>query len=125
MLAMGGMAEGLIGAQIAITWFGLFLIGGLSLLAFATGNKWIHVTVLVLAIGFGVMLVPWEIPFRSLTAEDREDPDVVMWFGRFQSLAYVCYVVMAAVLANFIQYVVRKPVPERQVTGDTLPTDGG
>ena len=123
MLALAGLAEAAIAAQIAITWFGLFLIGGLSLLAFSTGRKWIHIVVLVLAIVFGIMFVPWEIPFASLTAKDREDPDVVFWFGRFQTLAYVCYVVMAAVAVNFIQFIVRKSASETLTIGDTSPAD--
>ena len=76
MLAMAGLAEAAIAAQIAITWFGLFLIGGLSAVAFSTQRTGMHATVLVLAIVFGIMFVPWEIPFTSLTAEDRDDPDL-------------------------------------------------
>jgi len=123
MLAMAGPAEAAIAAQIAITWFGLFVVGGLSYLAFITGRRWIHIGVLVLAIAFGIMFVPWEIPFTFLTTEDREDPDVVMWFGEFQSLAYACYVVMTAVVVNFVQFLVRNPVPDPQTVVQEWPVD--
>ena len=110
MLAMAGLAEGAIAIQIAITWFGVFLIGALALVAFSSGNKWIHFIVLMLAIAFGISFVPWEMPFSTLTVEDRKDPDVVLWFGRFQTLAYACYILMCLVLANFLQYIkYRKP----------------
>ena len=119
MLAMAGLAEAAIAVQIAVTWFGLILIGGLSAVAFSTRRTGMHATAIVLATLFGIMFVPWEIPFTSLTAEDRDDPDVVMWFGRYRFLAYACYLVMAAVLVNFIHFMVRKPVVQEPVTGKT------
>ena len=119
MLAMAGLAEAAIAVQIAVTWFGLILIGGLSAVAFSTRRTGMHATAIVLAILFGIMFVPWEIPFTSLTADDREDPDVVMWFGRYRVLAYACYLVMAAVLVNFILFLVRKPIVQEETVGET------
>lgn len=123
MIAMAGLAEAAIAVQIAVTWFGLFVIGGMSLLAFNTGSRWIHVTVLILATLFGILFVPWEIPFMSLTAEDREDPDFVLWFGRFKTLAFACYIVMAAVAVNFVQFFFRSRVPKTSTIGEMPNTD--
>ena len=107
MIALAGPAEGAIALQIAITWVGLFILAGLSLFAFSTQRRGVHLMALVLAILFGILFVPWEIPFTSLSAEDREDPDVVTWFGRFQILAYACYAMMTAVMVNFTQFMLR------------------
>ena len=120
---MAGLAEAAIAAQIAITWIGLFLVGGLSIFAFSSGRKGLHILALILGIVFGIILVPWEIRFASLSTEDREDPDVVMWFGRFQILAYACYAVMGAVAANFVQFIVRNSASEPQTTGESSPID--
>lgn len=123
MLALAGIAEAMIGMQIMVTWLGLFLIGGLSFLAFVTQQRWIHNSVLVLAILFGVMFVPWEIPFTPLTEKGREDPDVVTWHDRYLTLAYACYATMPLVIANFIQSVFRKPIPTTRTDVETLPAD--
>ncbi|MDX1962406.1 MAG: hypothetical protein SFX18_04590 [Pirellulales bacterium] len=108
MFAMAGIAELAIKMHIAMTWIGLFIIGGLTLITFMSGKKWMHVTVLIIAFVFGIFFVPWEAPFVSLSAEGQQDPDAVKWFSEFQNLAYGSYIVMTAVLANSINFFLRR-----------------
>ena len=92
------------GAQIAFCWLCVIFIGGLTILAWITPLKGLHVMSFFAALVFAIVFNPWMALLSPLNAEAQLDSDAVKWHAREQFVAWPSCAVLALSVFGFLRY---------------------